>query len=294
MAFARDISDRERLELELLQARKLESIGQLAAGIAHEINTPTQFISDNLHFLAAGFERLLEVLKSYSELVERYCLSGADRATVDEINRRSRLDYLKKQVPKALEQSLDGVNRVTTIVGAMRNFSHHGEEKKVSFDLNASIHNTIVVATNEWKYVANIVFELDAALPFVPGVPGEINQVLLNLVVNAAHAIGDKVDQSRGETGTITLRSGVADGCAFVAISDTGSGIPTTVRDRIFDPFFTTKKLGRGTGQGLAICRNVVQDKHGGRLTFETEEGVGTTFFVRLPLAKDEAPTSPH
>ena len=192
--------------------------------------------------------------------------------------------YLTKEIPEAIQQSLEGIERVAKIVQAMKEFSHPGSEEKTAIDLNSAIESTLTVARNEWKYVADMVMELDPTLPLVPCLPGELNQVVLNIIVNAAHAITDVVgDGSRGK-GTITVSTRRDGGWVEIRITDTGTGIPEAVRDKVFDPFFTTKEVGKGTGQGLAIAHDVVVKKHGGTLTFTSEIGQGTVFRIRLPL----------
>ncbi|MEJ2078686.1 MAG: ATP-binding protein [Acidobacteriota bacterium] len=196
-------------------------------------------------------------------------------------------DYLASEIPQAIEHTLEGVERVAKIVRAMKNFSHPGSEEKTPIDLNKAIENTLTVSRNEWKYHADLVADLDPALPPVPCLPGELNQVILNLVVNAAHAIADVVGDASGCKGTLAVSTRLDGAWAEIRVEDTGSGIPEHARDRIFDPFFTTKGVGKGTGQGLAISHSVIVDKHGGTIHFETETGGGTSFIVRLPL--DEA-----
>ena len=283
-----EMAARERMEADLFQAHKLEAVGQLAAGIAHEINTPTQYIGDNVSFLQMAFERLTGVLAQHQELLAEASgrpLSEAELKGLAKATRRARLPFLQEQIPRAISQSLEGVERVSGIVSAMKEFSHPGTHEKIPVDLHSALRNTVTVARNEWKYVAEVVFELDDELPSVPGLPGELNQVFLNLVVNAAHAIAERVGDGSAGKGTITIATRRHDGVAEIRLSDDGCGIPEAVQQRIFEPFFTTKEVGRGSGQGLAIARSVVVDKHGGTLTFTTAAGEGTTFLVRLPLA---------
>jgi signal transduction histidine kinase len=191
---------------------------------------------------------------------------------------------MKEEIPKALNQSLDGTNRISKIVRAMKDFSHPGAEGKKPIDLNRAIESTTTVARNEWKYVANVITDLDSTMPLVPCLPGEINQVILNLVINAAHAIGDAIGPEVGQKGTITISTRKEGEWMEMRIADTGTGIPEAARTKIFDPFFTTKEVGKGTGQGLAIAHDVIVNKHGGTLTYETTPGKGTTFMIRLPL----------
>jgi len=282
-----DMTERKHLETQLLQSQKLEAIGRLAAGVAHEINTPMQYVGDNAEFLKDGFHDLLKLFAAYRRLFEaarRGPVPDELVAEIEETIEDSDVDYLAKEIPLALEQSLEGITRVSEIIRAMKEFSRLAGEDKVAVDINEAINNTIVVARNEWKYVADLVTDLDPDLPKVPCLVGEFNQVMLNLLVNAAHAIGDVVgDGSRGK-GTITVSTRRCEGGVEVRVADTGTGIAEAIRSKVFDPFFTTKAVGKGTGQGLAIAHSVIVEKHGGTITFETEEGRGTTFIVRLPL----------
>ena len=284
-AIARDITGRDVAEMELRQAQKLESVGRLASGIAHEINTPIQFVGDNVRFLQDAFAELQSVLQKFRELCQatNEMRSGPQfGGELDRIAAESDSDYLLKEIPKALGQTLDGVERVVTIVRAMKEFAHPEGKGMAPADLNKALSNTLTVARNELKYVADVETDFGALPPVVCSV-SDMNQVFLNLLVNAAHAIADVVKDS-GKKGKIRVRTWLEDAAVVIAISDTGAGIPESIRDRIFDPFFTTKKVGRGTGQGLAIARSVI-DRHKGTLTFETQVGKGTCFYVRLPTA---------
>jgi PAS domain S-box-containing protein len=282
-----DVTQRRELEAQLRQAQKLESIGQLAAGIAHEINTPTQYIGDNLRFLEDAFRDLGSVLNLHDQLLAAAKNGGATPKLIEDAEQAVQaadVEYLQGEIPRAIGESLSGVERVSTIVRAMKDFSHPGAEEKTPVDLNRAIESTITVARNEWKYVADLETEFDASLPPVPCLPGEFNQVVLNIIVNAAHAIAAKVGDGSSGKGNISVRTRKDGDWADIRIRDSGIGIPEHARGRIFEPFFTTKEVGRGTGQGLAIARSVVVDKHGGTITFETESGKGATFIVRLPL----------
>lgn len=280
----------QELEDKLNQTRRLESIGQLAAGIAHEINTPIQYIGDNIQFLKDSFKDIELLLQGYSILLKEAKADSISESTISDIENikgDTDSDYIIEEIPKAIDQSLEGVRHVSKIVTGMKQFCHPGIEEKIETDLNTSIKNIITVARNEWKYVADIVTDFDPTLPPVPCIQGEISQVILNLIINAAHAIKDVVAQRAGEKGSIRVSTSYDDSWAEVRISDSGTGIPETVRSRIFDPFFTTKEVGKGTGQGLAISHAVVVKTHGGSLDFETEIGKGTTMIVRLPLRVD-------
>ena len=285
-AFARDLTKRRALESQLRQAQKLEGIGQLAAGIAHEINTPTQYIGDNVRFLQDAFQDLKSLVGSCEQILAAAKANGLSPEKVEEFAAAvegADAEYLLEEIPKAIEQTLEGVSRVAGLVSAMKEFSHPGTKDRIPLDLNHAIKNTLTVSRNEWKYVADVVTDFDPALPLVPCLPGEFNQVILNLVVNAAHAIADVVGKGGAEKGKIGIQTRDCPEWVEIRISDTGSGIPEKVRARIYEPFFTTKEIGKGTGQGLAIARSVVVDKHGGSIDFETQEGTGTTFIVRLP-----------
>jgi len=291
-----DVTQRRALETQLRQAQKLESIGQLAAGIAHEINTPTQYIGDNLRFLQDAFRDLSALLDAHGQLLAAAKSGGLKPeliAAAEQAALTADVGYLLGEIPRAIGESLAGVERVSTIVRAMKDFSHPGTEEKTPVDLTRAIESTLTVARNEWKYVADLQTDFDTGLPPVPCLPGEFNQVVLNLVVNAAHAIAAKVEAGGAGKGVIAVRTRRDGRWADVRITDSGTGIPETARGRIFEPFFTTKEVGRGTGQGLAIARSVVVDKHGGTITFETETGRGTTFIVRLPLAPDSQEEPP-
>ena len=281
-----DVTDQRRLENDLAQAQKLESVGRLAAGVAHEINTPVQFVSDSVSFVREAMDDLSEIVDKYREL-RNATEQGADIAAAakaaEEAEDDADLDYILENAPVALDRARDGLGRVAAIVRSMKEFAHPDRKEMAQVDINQAIGSTLVIATNEYKYVAEVETEF-GAIPPVNCYAGEINQVVLNLIVNAAHAIGDVV-QGTQDKGKIRVTTRVLDDQVEIAIADTGKGIPADVRARIFDPFFTTKEVGRGTGQGLAIARTVVVDKHGGTLHFETEVGKGTTFFIRLPIS---------
>ena len=273
-----DITERSRLQEQLQQAQKLESIGQLAAGLAHEINTPAQYVSDNIDFLTEAFDLLQPALLTLQERDPRSIVPVADGD-----DQYAELQYLLEEIPKALTQSSEGLERVTSIVLAMRSYSHPGSEGFEFVDLNDLLKDTGVITRNEWKHEATLSYEL-SDLPPVQCSRGEIAQVFVNLMVNASHAIEEAVEQGKPGPHGITVRSAVAGRRAEVRISDTGAGIPRDVQRRIFDPFFTTKDVGHGTGQGLSLARLTVVDRHRGELTFESTPGAGTTFVVRLPF----------
>ena len=278
--------ERLSLEVQLRQAQKLEAIGQLAAGIAHEINTPTQYIGDNARFLEGGFKDVFH----YLDALEAALPGGEPPEPLRLLKDEADLAFLREEIPKAIEQSMEGIERVSRIVRAMKDFSHPGSDTPVDFDLNRIIESTVTVSRNEWKYVADLVMDLDPGLGPIQCFPNELSQVVLNLIVNAAHAIADRPQGDPSAKGTITVATARAGDQVEIRVRDTGTGIPVAVRDRIFDPFFTTKTVGRGTGQGLAIVHNAIVERHRGTVTFETELGTGTVFIVRLPVARPSQP----
>ncbi|HTS66632.1 MAG TPA: ATP-binding protein, partial [Candidatus Acidoferrales bacterium] len=290
-----DVTERKVLEEQLRQAQKLEAIGQLAAGIAHEINTPIQYVSDNTRFLRDSFARLNQVFEAHLELlaaVQSHTDPSPLASKVQSLMESARVSYLRAEIPKSIEDSLEGAGRVAEIVRAIKEFSHPGPSEKTALDINRAIESTVLVSRNEWKYVADLNTDLDPSLPPVFCVPGEFNQVILNLIVNAAHAIADVVSSKPGAKGAITVSTHRDGEWAEIRVRDTGTGIPEQVQPSIFNPFFTTKGVGKGTGQGLAIAHTVIVQKHGGTLTFDTAMGAGTTFKIRLPLGGDTTQTS--
>ena len=290
-ANAQEVATDAHMESQIRQSQKMEAIGQLASGIAHEINTPTQYIGDNLQFFQESFSGINELLKKTEALMQAV-ESGADATgLVQEIRTLAEsvdLEFLVEETPGAIERALEGNHRVAEVVRAMKEFAHPSAEEMTPTELNRAIRNTISVARNEWKYVAEVDPQLDDKLPPVTCLPGAMNQVFLNMLVNAAHAIADVVGES-GERGTITITTGVEDEWAVIRVRDTGCGVPAENLDRIFNPFFTTKDIGKGTGQGLAIAHAVVVDTHGGHLNVESEVGKGTQFTIRIPLRGPES-----
>jgi two-component system NtrC family sensor kinase len=280
----RDITERKRLELELRQAQKLESVGMLASGIAHEINTPIQFVGDQVQFVQSTVGDLMTLCQKYRSLVAN-AASGTfapdELAAIRELEAAADLDYLANHLPAAFVAILDGTSRVTKLVQAMKGFAHPGSNDRAPADINQALHNTLIMANNQLKYVAHVEVDL-ADIPLVTCRIGELNQVFLNIIVNAGHSIADAIAGS-GRLGRIRVTSRQEGQTVVVSIEDSGTGIPEAARSRIFDPFFTTKEVGRGTGQGLAIARAMVE-KQGGAITFDTEMGRGTTFHVRMPI----------
>ncbi len=281
----RDLQAIKRLEIGLLQAEKLRAIGQLAAGIAHEINTPAQYVGDSIQFLLESFESTRSLVAKYRQAVDILLTEPGHQQLAQELEEAEEaadLAYIGEHAPGAFERAADGIARIASIVSAMKEFAHPDGRAKHPADLNRAIQATLTIARNEYKYVADVETDF-GELPPVSCHVGDVNQVILNLVVNAAHAIENLVGNS-GEKGRILVRTIHQGKFVRITITDTGAGIPEKIRDRVFDPFFTTKEVGKGTGQGLAIAHSVVVDRHGGSLTLESEVGKGTTFTILLPI----------
>ena len=280
-----EIAQREQIELELRLAQKLEAVGQLASGIAHEINTPIQYVGDSVHFLKTAFEDLQSLIERYQEgctVLAQQPEQAELVAAIRDAEDLADLEYLQENIPAAFTRTLEGIGHVTNIVRAMKEFAHPDQREKTRADLNQAVRTTLTVARNEYKYVADVTTEL-GELPQVLCYPGDLNQVFLNLIVNAAHAIADVVSGGTAR-GKITITTRQDGDWVEITIADSGGGIPEAIRDRVYDPFFTTKPVGKGTGQGLAIARSIVVDKHQGALKFVSEPGQGTTFYIRLPV----------
>ncbi len=282
-----DVTKNRSLEIQLDQALRLESVGQLAAGVAHEINTPMQYIGDNVRFVSKTLTKLESVLDCLHLLVdpdvsdETLCKK---RKTIELTLKPKKVKALLEQIPFALQDSIDGVGSVTKIVAAMKEFSHPGDDQKTQVCLNHILQSTVTVASNEWKYVAEIEMNLEETLPKIEAIPGELNQAFLNIIVNAAHAIGDRIKAKQMVKGVIKIETKTIGERVLVSIQDNGGGIPEAARMKVFEPFFTTKEVGKGTGQGLAIAFTVITKKHEGSITFDVESGIGTTFNIDLPI----------
>ncbi len=280
--------EKAKIQSQLLHAQKLESVGQLASGIAHEINTPTQFIGTNIDFLDEAAHDITAFMVQVQQIIKTAPqeIAEALNTALEEMD----WEYLAEEIPLAISQSHEGVKRVSSIVRAMKEFSHPGSKNKESLNLNQIIKTTVTVARNEWKYVADMDLNLDEALPQIPLLADEIGQVILNMLVNAAHAIGEKLGNNpEGDKGTITISTEKIGNGVELRIHDTGAGMPEKVQLRIFDPFYTTKRVGKGTGQGLTISHDVIVEKHHGTIDVESEMGKGSCFIIRLPLKKGAA-----
>jgi PAS domain S-box-containing protein len=285
-----DITERKARAIEAEHAQKLEALGRLSTGLAHEMNTPIQFLGDNTRFLADAYKGLSSLILTYRRILTDQCFTGAalpcepqQRAqwqhAVRQAEDEADVDFITQEIPEAIEQSLQGVARVATLVRAMKTFSHPGDGEHAPADLNEALRNAVVVSQHRLGAVADITWDL-SELPRVICAIGDLNQVFLNLLINAADAIDDT-----GSRGVITISTRVDGDGVTVAFTDTGTGVPEDLRLRIFEPFFTTKEVGRGTGQGLALARAVVHDKHGGQLTLTSRMGHGSTFALWLPIA---------
>lgn len=280
-----------QLERELIQSQKMEALGTLAGGIAHEINTPIQYIGDNLRFLEESTRDLLAVLDVYKNLSDE---AKAQNLLIDQVevckNKivEKDVEFLREEAIQAAEQSIDGVKQVSDIVLAMKEFSHPAHKDAAPVDLNRVLERSSVVCKSEWRQAAELIFDIDESLPAITGHEGALNQVVLNLIVNAVHAI-----QYKGpEMGTITLRTRHDGESVRLEIEDSGTGIPENIREQIFEPFFTTKDAGRGTGQGLTLVRDIVVNKHGGWIGLDSSVGIGTTVIVKIPIKKQDLEAS--
>lgn len=282
----RDITREKKLEVQLMQTNKMEAIGQLAAGIAHEINTPTQYVNSNIEFFTEIFPDVLALIKEYEKFYPFIKESYNDQKEIEELKKITDnvdIAFLKNEVKEALQDSLDGLNKISNIVDAMRTFSHPGTKDKQEINVNKLIQKTITVTRNEWKYDAELKTNLEDNLEPIPIHQDQISQVMLNLIVNATHAIQSAYEGQKNEKGLIEITSCSKEEYVELRISDDGTGIPQNIRDKIFNPFFTTKDVGEGTGQGLSMAYNVIVENHRGNIYFDTEPGKGTTFIIELP-----------
>lgn len=284
VAIKRDITQELELENQLVQMSKMEAIGTLAAGIAHEINTPIQYVTSNTMFLKEVFADFTELTALYRTLCSTASANSMFTEQTDQIGEKEEeidLEYILEETDKAVDGALEGLDRIATVVRAMKEFSHPGGKEKEKEDINRIIDSTVTVSSNEWKMCADIEMNLDEALPPILLYSSQIKQAILNLIVNAAHAISAKNEEQKG---TITIHSSVEDGSARVAVKDSGIGIAEENIDKIFEPFFTTKPEGKGTGQGLALVHSVIVDGHGGSLTVNSILGQGSEFVFTIPV----------
>lgn len=277
----RDITEKVNLQRQLLQAQKLEAIGQLAAGIAHEINTPMQYVQNNVTFFEQSFNDIHPLLIELGH-ADRAALPTATAELLNNID----LDFLLEELPASIRETHDGINRVVKIVAAMKEFSHPGSAEKLATDLNHALENTLIVCRNEWKYVAELVTDFAPDLPLVPCFPDQLNQAILNLIINASHAILTQKQKTPQRSGRITVGTRVDGDLVEIRVEDNGCGVPADIQQRIFEPFFTTKEVGKGTGQGLAIVHDTIVKKHGGTIDYTTSPGEGTAFTIRLPITR--------
>lgn len=282
------------MERSLADSQRLESIGRLAAGIAHEINTPTQYVGDNLGFIEQQVDTLLGLCRAMKEVLAAAGPAGVDSSVLAHVEQQLAaldLEFLEAELPSAVRQSIDGMERIAAIVRAMKEFSHPGTQTKVPININHALESTLTVGRSEWKYVASLETHFEPDLPTLDCFPGDLNQVFLNILVNAAHAIGDRLNQDRSIPGRIRVTTRRVNDWIEVHFEDNGCGIPEENLKRIFEPFFTTKGIGKGTGQGLSLAYAVVVQKHGGQLDVRSKVGQGSTFILRLPLVEPPSPS---
>ncbi len=281
----RDSTKINAMKRELAQTQKLESVGRLASGIAHEINTPTQYVLSNIDFLSESYQDIAGVMNQIGTLLDDEKKKSTASPQLNELTQfyhEADWDYLQEEIPNALQQSREGLRRTAKIVSAMKHFSHPTGSTPVLNDLNSAIQSTVAVTTNEWKYVAEIELQLEPDLPLVTCFLDELNQVFLVMIVNSAHAIEEKYGKDGEKKGKIIIKTESTEDSVSVIISDDGNGIPQNIKDKVFDPFFTTKELHKGTGQGLAIAYDTIVNQHNGTISLISEEKVGTSFIISL------------
>jgi len=277
-------AERRTLEEDLRQAQKLEALGTMAGGVAHEINTPIQYIGDNINYLRDGMDDVVSILRAYRGLADHVGADGEAAKAFERVRRLESdvdLDFLMGEIPEAISQAGEGLERVSKIVQAVKQFAHPGSQEHQEFDVNQAIESTIEVARGQWKYIAELETDFTDDLPTLTGHLGEFNQIILNLIVNAAQAIEES---SKGVGGFIQVRTTFANHTLSVDVSDNGCGIPKSIQDRIFEPFFTTKNVGKGTGQGLALCYRIIHQSFKGSVDVRSNEGKGATFSLHFPI----------
>jgi signal transduction histidine kinase len=283
---ARDITQRSELEAKLRQSQKLESIGQLSSGIAHEINTPTQYVSDNIAFLGVAFVSCLNIIRMTQTMINKD-ISKITQQEIDDIKtifQDNDMDFVMTEIPLAIEQSSEGLQRVKKIITAMKSFSHTNQGKMSLVDIREAIESTITVSRSEWRYIAKLVTNFSDALPKLNCLRDEFNQVILNFIVNAAHAIEEKYGKKSNAMGCISINVYQQDNNIKITINDDGIGMRSELKERIFDPFFTTKELGKGTGQGLSMAYLAIVEKHKGSIEVTSQPNIGTTFNISIPI----------
>jgi signal transduction histidine kinase len=276
-----DISETKSLQAQLIQAQKLEAIGQLASGVAHEINTPMQYIGDNLSALTSNFDDLIAFQSQLHEIADDTFRPKLN-ALIDDHD----LEFIMTDSPKALKEALEGVARVSEIVEAMNTFSHVETSRlKQTVNLNETLNSALTLSRRSYKYIAEIKTDFDATIGEIDCYPGELSQVILNLIINAVHAIEAKPSGTGMiHVGTRKLNSNEVE----IIIADNGIGIPEEIQEKVFNLFFTTKPVGKGTGQGLSLAHNIVVEKHKGKLFFESRLNKGTSFHIHLPIQVEE------
>lgn len=287
-----EIEERKRTEQtlretqeQLIQASKLEAMGTLASGIAHEINTPLQYLQTNLDFVKDGISTYQGALASLKSL------ETISKDRLEELIDEHDLDFMNEELSQSIDDSLEGSASIERIVKAVKQFSRPDQSQKEPCNLQEIIEGAAEVCRNQWKYSANLVMNVPADCPAIPGFPSELGQVFLNLIVNAAHAIGEQKEAS--DRGTISIQTEVTAKDLQITVADTGKGMTEEVKARIFDMFYTTKAPGKGTGQGLAISQAIIMKKHQGTITVDSTPGKGTTFRITLPRADQAETASP-
>ncbi|HNX57736.1 MAG TPA: ATP-binding protein, partial [Spirochaetota bacterium] len=267
-----DITENRAMRIRSNQSQKLESIGQLASGIAHEINTPTQYINDNTMFLKKAFEKIVPYIRFPED---------ADSKDARDIR------FYLEEIPKAIDQSIEGIGKISAIVGSVKQFSHPGTQKKIPYDVLKIVNDVVTITRNEWKYVSDVDVTASGNIPLISCHPNVISQVLVNMIVNSAQSIAEKFGTVTDKQGKIGIAVSSLSDYIEIKVSDNGKGIPDSIKDRIFDPFFTTKDVGKGTGQGLAIAYSAITTMHGGTIMVDSNVNEGTVFTIRLPFKDD-------
>ena len=276
-----DVTKQKELEIMLQHNQKMESVGQLAAGIAHELNTPIQYISDNLNFLKRAFETIHAKLAEKSDSLNNKQIDAEELSQY--IKDMFETEYELKESKGAFDDAIYGTSHISKIVSAMKDFAHPDSNSPEMSDVNQIVCNAVTITKNEWKYFAEVKTSFQSESLNISCMPGNLLQVIINMIVNSAHAIQDRM-KITPEPGLIQISTSQKDGYAIIELKDNGNGIPENIKQNIYDPFFTTKEVGKGTGQGLAITHDIIVNKHQGFIEMESEIGKGTTFRLKLPL----------